>query len=103
MNNNNEALGVMPVGKLLLKFSTPAIIGVMVNSIYNIIDRLYVGRLGALAMTGIGLNFPFMSLITAFSFFIGIGASALVSIRLGQNRKEDAEKILGNSFLFWLF
>ncbi len=98
MNNNTEPLGVMPVGKLLLKFSIPAIIGVMVNSIYTLVDRLYVGRLGALAMTGIGLNMPFISLITAFSFFIGIGASALVSIRLGQNRKGDAEKILGNSF-----
>ncbi|MEK5465356.1 MATE family efflux transporter [Paenibacillus sp. FSL R7-0210] len=100
MNNHMEPLGVMPVGKLLLKFSIPAIIGVMVNSIYTLVDRLYVGRLGALAMTGIGLNFPFMSLITAFSFFIGVGASAMISIRLGQNRKEDAEKILGNSFSF---
>ncbi|MFD2413577.1 MATE family efflux transporter [Paenibacillus rhizoplanae] len=100
MNNHTDPLGVMPVGKLLLKFSIPAIIGVMVNSIYTLVDRLYVGRLGALAMTGIGLNFPFMSLITAFSFFIGVGASAMISIRLGQNRKEDAEKILGNSFSF---
>lgn len=100
MNNHTDPLGVMPVGKLLLRFSIPAIIGVMVNSIYTLVDRLYVGRLGALAMTGIGLNFPFMSLITAFSFFIGVGASAMISIRLGQNRKEDAEKILGNSFSF---
>ena len=98
MNYHTEPLGTLPVGKLLLKFSIPAIIGVMVNSIYNLVDRLYVGRLGALAMTGIGLNMPFMSLITAFSLFIGVGASALVSIRLGQKRKEDAEKILGNSF-----
>ena len=98
MSHHTEPLGTLPVGKLLLKFSIPAIIGVMVNSIYNLVDRLYVGRLGSLAMTGIGLNMPFMSLITAFSFFIGAGASALVSIRLGQKRKEDAEKILGNSF-----
>lgn len=98
MKTITEPLGVMPVGRLLLKFAIPAIVGVMVNSVYNLVDRFYVGMLGALAMTGIGLNIPFMTLITAFSFLIGIGASAMVSIRLGENRKEDAEKILGSSF-----
>lgn len=98
MNKNNESLGITPVGKLLLQFSTPAIVGVMVNSVYNLVDRFYVGKLGALAMTGIGLNIPFITLIMAFSFLIGIGASAMISIRLGENRKEDAEKILGTSF-----
>lgn len=98
METNNEPLGEQPIGKLLLKFSIPAIVGAMVNSVYNLVDRFYVGKLGSLAMTGIGLNIPFMTLITAFSFLIGIGASSMISIRMGENRKDDAEKILGNSF-----
>ncbi len=96
---NQSHLETQPVGKLLLKFSIPAIIGMMVNALYNIVDRIYIGRLGPLAMTGIGLNLPFMTLLMAFSMLIGIGASAIISIRLGEKNKEGAEKILGNAFV----
>ena len=84
------------IWKLLLKFSIPAIIGMMVNALYNVVDRMYIGRLGALAMTGIGLNLPFMTILMAFGMLVGIGSGAIISIRLGQNKKEEAEKILGD-------
>ncbi len=98
MNTINEQLGSASVGKLLLKFSIPAIAGMLVNSLYNLLDRLFVGRLGALAMTGIGITLPFMTLISAFTSLVGIGTSSIVSLRLGQTRKADAEKVLGNAF-----
>ena len=93
------------VWKLLLKFSIPAIIGMMVNALYNVVDRMYIGRLGPLAMTGIGLNLPFMTMLLAFGMLVGIGSAAIISIRLGQNKKDEAEKILGNAFtlLFIIF
>ncbi|WP_412523928.1 MATE family efflux transporter [Clostridium sp. JS66] len=95
---NNNLLGTESIGKLLLKFSLPAIVGMMVNGLYNVVDRFFIGKLGALAMTGIGINFPFMTLIMAFSSLVGVGAAATISIRLGENRKSDAEKTLGNAF-----
>lgn len=86
------------ISKLLLKFSIPAIVGMMVSALYNVVDRMYIGRLGPMAMTGIGLNLPFMTILMAFSMLIGIGSGALISIKLGQNKKDEAEKILGNAF-----
>lgn len=86
------------ISKLLIKFSIPAIVGMMVSALYNVVDRMYIGRLGPMAMTGIGLNLPFMTILMAFSMLIGIGSGALISIRLGQNKKDEAEKILGNAF-----
>lgn len=97
MKTANDQLGTMSIGKLLLKFSLPAIGGMLVNSLYNLVDRIFIGRIGALAMTGIGLSLPFMTLISAVSSLVGIGASAIVSMRLGQNRKEDAERVIGNA------
>ncbi len=85
------------IWKLLLKFSIPAIVGMMVNALYNVVDRMYIGRLGALAMTGIGLNLPFMTILMAFGMLVGIGSGSIISIRLGQNKKQEAEKILGNA------
>ncbi|GAU75833.1 MATE family efflux transporter [Fusibacter sp. 3D3] len=98
----NEAtlnpLKTEPIGKLLLKFSIPAIVGMMVNALYNVVDRIYIGWIGPLAMTGIGLNLPFMTLLMAFSMLIGIGGAAIISIRLGEGNHDGAEKILGNAF-----
>lgn len=95
----NEQLLNEPVGKLLFKYSLPAIIGMMVNALYNVVDRMYIGKLGPLPMTGIGLSLPIMTLIMGFGMLVGIGAGARVSIRLGQNRKDLAERILGNAFV----
>lgn len=95
--NEREQLRTQPIGSLLLKFSIPAIVGMLVNAMYNVVDRMYVGWLGPLAMTGIGLNLPFMTLLMAFGMLIGIGAAANISIKLGQRKIEEAEHVLGNS------
>lgn len=94
---NQKLLGSAPIGKLLLKFSIPAIVGMMVNALYNTIDRIYVGRkVGELGIAGITVSFPVMIIIMAFGMLIGIGATSLISIKLGEGKKEEAEKILGN-------
>lgn len=89
-----------PVGRLLLKFSTPAIVGMLINVLYNIVDRIFIGRgVGSLAISGVGLTFPFMTIIMAFGMLVGIGGAALISIRLGEGKKGEAEKLLGNTFV----
>ncbi len=96
----SKLLGEENVGKLLLKFSIPAITGMLVNALYNIVDRIFVGNgVGALAISGIVISFPIMNIIMAFGMLVGNGTSSLISIRLGQKRKEDAEQILGNAFV----
>lgn len=87
------------VGKLLVEFSIPAIVGMLVNSLYIIIDRIFIGRVvGAMAISGVSLTFPIGIIIMAFGMLIGIGAAARISIKLGQHKKDEAEKILGNAF-----
>lgn len=95
---NNESLRTESIGKLLVKFSIPAIVGMLVNALYNVVDRMYIGWLGdPLAMTAIGLNLPFMTILMGFGMLVGIGGAASISIRLGQNKAQEAEKILGNA------
>jgi putative MATE family efflux protein len=97
MEANKDTLITMPVSRLLLKFSLPAIAGMILNSLYNMVDRIFVGRIGGLAMTGIGLSLPFMMMLSAVSSLVGIGASALISIKLGENNKDEAKGLLGNA------
>lgn len=92
-----QELGSKPIGELLLKFSIPAIVGMLVNALYNIVDRIYIGRLEPLAMSGIGISLPLTILIMGFGMLIGIGGGARISIRLGQKRQDLAEQILGNA------
>lgn len=95
-----KLLGTESVGKLLLKYSTPAIIGMLVNALYNVIDRYFVGNyVNSDAITGITICFPIMIILMAFSMLVGLGGTALVSIKLGEHKKEEAEKILCNSFV----
>jgi putative MATE family efflux protein len=85
------------IGKLLWTFSWPAIIAMLVNSLYNIIDRIFVGRgVGQLAIAATTVAFPIMIILMAVSILIGIGATALISIRLGEQRQDEAEKVAGN-------
>jgi putative MATE family efflux protein len=92
-------LGVNPIGKLLLEFSIPAIIAMIANALYNVVDSIFVGRgVGPLALTAVTIAFPIMIMLMAFGMLVGIGATALVSIRLGQQKHDEAEKILGNAF-----
>ena len=99
MKDRTQLLGESPVGSLLLKFSVPAIIAMIAIALYNVVDSIFVGRgVGSLALTAVTIAFPIMIIMMAFGMLIGIGATALISIRLGQNRKEEAEQILGNAF-----
>ncbi|HWQ77789.1 MAG TPA: MATE family efflux transporter [Anaerovoracaceae bacterium] len=98
-NQNTNRLGELPVGKLLLEFSVPAITAMIANALYNVVDSIFVGRgVGSLALTAVTIAFPIMIILMAFSMLIGIGSTALISIRLGQQNREEAEKILGTAF-----
>ncbi|MHC6180040.1 MATE family efflux transporter [Clostridium sp. JNZ X4-2] len=88
------------ISSLLWKFSWPAVIAMLVNSIYNIIDRIFVGRgVGSIAIAAITVAFPIMLILMAVSVLIGVGATSLISIRLGEKKPEEAEKIAGNATL----
>lgn len=98
MDKSNE-LGNEKIGKLLLKFSIPAIVGMVVNALYSIVDRIFVGRgVGSIALSGVAVTFPISNIIMAFGMLVGIGAATVVSIKLGQQRMKQAEKIIGNAF-----
>lgn len=95
-----KLLGEKEIPKLLLKFSIPAIVGMLVNALYNFVDMVFIGQgVGPLGIAGVRIGFPLIVIGMAFSMLIGIGANSLISIRLGQKRKEDAELILGNAFV----
>lgn len=99
-SNTANRLGWEPIGKLLLEYSLPAIVGMAASSLYNVIDRAFIGNgVGPMAIAGLGLTLPIMALTVAFGAMIGSGASTMVSIRLGQQRKADATHILGNTLL----
>jgi putative MATE family efflux protein len=100
--NREQKLAQGNVKKLLLEFSVPAIIAMLVTAFYNIIDRIYIGKIkdvGHFALAGVGITFPIFIVIMAFSMLFGIGAAATISIRLGQKRREEAEKTLANTLV----
>ncbi|MCE1164954.1 MAG: MATE family efflux transporter [Bacteroidetes bacterium] len=85
-------------GKLIFSFSLPVVIGMMVMASYNIVDRVFVGRgVGALAISGIAITFPFIVIFMAFSMLVGVGAASVLSIRLGEKKVGEAEQTLGNA------
>jgi putative efflux protein, MATE family len=94
--NNPHILGTERIGKLLLQYSIPAIIGMTVTSMYNIIDSIFIGHgVGAMAISGLAISFPLMNLIIAISTLVGVGGSAISSIRLGQKDLAGATEVLG--------
>ena len=98
--DRSKQLGEERIIKLVFKFSIPAIIGMLVNALYNVVDRIYIGHgVGSLGIGGITVSFPIMLILMAFSMLIGIGANSLVAIRLGQDRKDEAERIFCNAFV----
>ena len=100
MKESTSNLGVEKIGKLLLQYSVPAIVATAAASIYNIIDRIFIGQgVGALAISGLAITFPLMNITAAFGAMVGVGASSMVSIRLGQNNKQSATQILGNALM----
>jgi len=93
-----ERLGQERVLPLLVRFSVPAIVGMLVQALYNVVDRIFVGNgVGALGLAGLTVSFPVMLVQMAFSMLIGLGATALISIRFGENRQAEAEQIMGNA------
>lgn len=95
MNNN---LATENIGKLIWTYSLPAIVGTLVMSLYNIVDRVFIGQgVGPLAISGLALTFPFTILLMAFGMLVGAGAAARISITLGENNIDKAEKILANA------
>ncbi|WP_378954434.1 MATE family efflux transporter [Pelosinus sp. sgz500959] len=98
--DNSKLLGEEKIGKLLWKFSVPAIVGMLVNALYNVVDSIFVGNgVGEIALAAVAIAFPIMVILMAFGVLIGVGASSLISIRLGQQRIDEAEKILGNAYM----
>ena len=98
-NKKNADLGRDPLGKLLLKLALPAILAQLVNMLYNIVDRIYIGHIrdtGAIALTGIGLCLPIILIIMAFSALIGFGGAPRAAIYMGKQDMESARKILGS-------
>lgn len=102
---NQQTLKEEKISKLLLKYSVPAILAMMVASLYNTVDRAFIGSIkdvGALAISGLGVTMPLFTILGAFCVAIAVGGSTNISIKLGEGNKEEAEKILGNTFLLEL-
>jgi putative MATE family efflux protein len=98
-NDAANRLGTEPIGKLLLKFSVPAITGMIVNAVYNLVDRIFVGQgVNEIALGGLSLVLPLMTIGMAFAMLFGIGAANMISIRLGQGRVQEAENALNHCF-----
>ncbi|MCI6466421.1 MAG: MATE family efflux transporter [Faecalicatena sp.] len=96
----DEKLGSAPLGKLIIEMALPAVAAQIINVLYNIVDRIYIGHIhgyGDMALTGVGVTFPILMVISAFSAFAGMGGAPLASIQLGKKNYEKAEQILGNS------
>ena len=105
-HDREKVLAEKKIPSLVLSFAIPTMIGMMVNAIYNVVDRFWIGKMdnGAIAMAGVGLTLPLTTIAFSFMALIGIGSTALISIRLGQKKREEAELVLGNcaSFSFIL-
>lgn len=96
-------LATRSVGRLLWEYSLPSVIAMTVTSSYNIIDRIMIGqKVGPDAIAGLAITFPVMNLVTAFGVLVGAGASARVSVLLGQGRRDDAQRVMGNALVLTL-
>lgn len=101
MNDDKEFLGKEPVGKLLLRLALPTVAAQLINMLYNIVDRIYIGHIpgiGATALTGVGVCMPLILIVSAFAALVGNGGAPRASIFMGKKDNETAEKILGNCF-----
>lgn len=100
VERNEERLGTAPLGKLMVSMALPAVAAQVINVLYNIVDRIYIGHIsgyGELALTGVGVTAPILMVISAFSAFAGMGGAPQASIQLGKKNYDAAEKILGSS------
>ena len=95
----SKSLGEEKISVLLWRFSLPAIVGMVVNALYNVVDSIFVGRgVGEIGLAAVTIAFPIMIILMGFGMLVGVGASAVVSLRLGEHKQHEAEKILGNAF-----
>ena len=93
-------LGTERIGKLLMQYAVPAIIAMTASSLYNMVDSIFIGQgVGAMAISGLALTFPLMNLAAAFGSLVGVGASTLISVKLGQKDYDTAQRVLGNVFV----
>lgn len=102
MNQDKDFLGKEPLGKLLMKLALPTVAAQIINMLYNIVDRIYIGHIpeeGALALTGVGVCMPLILIVSAFAAFVGYGGAPRASIFMGKDDYESAEKTLGNCFV----
>lgn len=98
---DNSFLATEPLGKLLLKLSLPTVTAQIINMLYNIVDRIYIGHIpenGALALTGVGVCMPLIMIVSAFAALVGNGGAPRASIFMGKGDKESAERTLGKLF-----
>ena len=98
MHKNKEFLGTEPIGKLLFRLAIPTVIAQLINMLYNIVDRIYIGHMpgdGSLALTGVGVCLPLIMIVSAFACFCSTGGAPRASIALGKGEPETAEKLLG--------
>ena len=105
MNDDRDFLGKEPLGKLLWRLAVPTVLAQLINMLYNIVDRIYIGHIpevGALALTGVGVCMPLILIVSAFAALVGNGGAPRASISMGKGDKESAEKILGNCFAMQL-
>jgi len=105
MNDNKEMLGTAPIGKLLFKLALPTVIAQLINMLYNIVDRIYIGHMpgdGSLALTGVGVCMPIIMIVSAFTALISSGGAPRASIHMGKGDNDSAEKILGGCFTLQL-
>lgn len=102
MENDKSFLGIDPIGKLLLRLAVPTVAAQIINMLYNIVDRIYIGHIpeiGALALTGVGVCMPLIMIVSAFAALVGNGGAPRATIYMGKEDKASAEKTLGNCFL----
>mgnify|MGYP002800154497 CR=1 FL=1 len=105
-NEDKEFLRTEPLGKLLLRLALPTVTAQLINMLYNIVDRIYIGHIpdiGATALTGVGVCMPLIMIVSAFAALVGYGGAPRASIFMGKQDKESAEKTLGNCFALQIF
>lgn len=101
MKEATKELGIEPIGRLLMRYAVPAVIAMTASSLYNIVDRIFIGHIGtasegAMALSGLAVTFPIMNLSAAFGAMVGVGGATLISVKLGQRDHKTAERVLGN-------
>lgn len=102
MEKNNQYLGTEPLGKLLFKLAVPSVVAQIINMLYNIVDRIYIGHMpegGSLALTGLGVCMPIIMVVSAFAALVSMGGTPRASIAMGRGDNSAAERILGNCFI----